>query len=427
MALFDDLDKQTWREHSRLARERSDLSASVEEALADETLPGNEWWDVEDLDNPGKLPENMPAEASGSAVIPPRISLQSRPIEAVSPGSPFMEMANRQSAEIAGGGEGPATASGQAPSELRGAVEQSEHVLLRLAHRITTSLASFGSVLQPSALVPQIEEAPAARNTISKSSETSLSEPPTASSQVDGIVTMKMYPSPPKTPVVVESRPLPAIPARPSRPAGRLGRTTKVHLKVAPKSDKIVEMRRPQLFEKAANAQPQPVEPPVARDQSQPASTAGSESEPLVGMLDTSGYIPAVKSTETPTMATTPETLAQASADLPTRGITPELQAPPAGAETSSRTTGTEIPAIAPQTSGMLFGSGQFEGGQADAVVSNAATQTNSVVVVTLAGDPGPVVVQYCSLQAGVGFTVHLSASAKRRTPFNYALLGPQN
>lgn len=46
-----------------------------------------------------------------------------------------------------------------------------------------------------------------------------------------------------------------------------------------------------------------------------------------------------------------------------------------------------------------------------------------SVVLVTLTGDPGPVVVQYVSLQPGRGFTVHLSAPAQRETPFHYAVL----
>nr|BBH92443.1 hypothetical protein KTA_06420 [Thermogemmatispora argillosa] len=46
-----------------------------------------------------------------------------------------------------------------------------------------------------------------------------------------------------------------------------------------------------------------------------------------------------------------------------------------------------------------------------------------SVVLVTLTGDPGPVVVQYVSLQPGRGFTVHLSAPTQRETPFHYAVL----
>jgi len=70
-----------------------------------------------------------------------------------------------------------------------------------------------------------------------------------------------------------------------------------------------------------------------------------------------------------------------------------------------------------------VSGSGKFESGQCDAAVANPHITTSSVVVVILTGDPGPVVVQYVSLQPGLGFTVHLSAPTKRITPFNYALL----
>jgi hypothetical protein len=43
--------------------------------------------------------------------------------------------------------------------------------------------------------------------------------------------------------------------------------------------------------------------------------------------------------------------------------------------------------------------------------------------VVVLTGHPGPVVVQYVSLDPGRGFTVHLSAPVEHTTPFNYAML----
>jgi len=70
-----------------------------------------------------------------------------------------------------------------------------------------------------------------------------------------------------------------------------------------------------------------------------------------------------------------------------------------------------------------LSGSGNFEIGQADVAVANTHITAASVVVVMLAGDPGPVVVQYISLQPTIGFTVHLSASTKHVTPFNYTII----
>ncbi len=73
-----------------------------------------------------------------------------------------------------------------------------------------------------------------------------------------------------------------------------------------------------------------------------------------------------------------------------------------------------------------IAGDGVFESGQSEVRVTNARITENSVIVVMLAGDPGPVVVQYVSLQPHYGFTVHLSAPAANMTPFNYALLSGQ-
>jgi hypothetical protein len=70
-----------------------------------------------------------------------------------------------------------------------------------------------------------------------------------------------------------------------------------------------------------------------------------------------------------------------------------------------------------------IAGSGQFERGQCDIAVAHPHVTPSSVVVVLLTGNPGPVVVQYVSLDPGRGFTVHLSAPVERTTPFNYAIL----
>ena len=72
---------------------------------------------------------------------------------------------------------------------------------------------------------------------------------------------------------------------------------------------------------------------------------------------------------------------------------------------------------------GTLSGSGVFEQGQKEVSITNAYITTTSVVVVTLVGDPGPVVVKYISLQPQLGFTVHLSAPAEVNSPFNYVVL----
>ncbi len=72
---------------------------------------------------------------------------------------------------------------------------------------------------------------------------------------------------------------------------------------------------------------------------------------------------------------------------------------------------------------GTLSGSWVFNQGQKEVSIANAHITTTSVVVVTLVGDPGPVVVKYISLQPQLGFTVHLSAPAEVDSPFNYVIL----
>jgi hypothetical protein len=68
-------------------------------------------------------------------------------------------------------------------------------------------------------------------------------------------------------------------------------------------------------------------------------------------------------------------------------------------------------------------GSGAFESGQCDVSVANTHVTSSCVVLVTLTANPGPVVVQYVSLQPQVGFTAHLTAPAAMRVPFNYVIL----
>ena len=70
-----------------------------------------------------------------------------------------------------------------------------------------------------------------------------------------------------------------------------------------------------------------------------------------------------------------------------------------------------------------LSGSGVFENQQSDVMVTNTHITSVSVVLVTLTTNPGPVVVQYISLQPGIGFTIHLTAPVAMRTTFNYVVL----
>jgi len=69
-------------------------------------------------------------------------------------------------------------------------------------------------------------------------------------------------------------------------------------------------------------------------------------------------------------------------------------------------------------------GTGKFECGQRDVTLSDPSVTASSVVLVTLTANPGPVVVQYVSLQPGRGFTLHLTAPTPTGAPFNYVVLG---
>lgn len=67
-------------------------------------------------------------------------------------------------------------------------------------------------------------------------------------------------------------------------------------------------------------------------------------------------------------------------------------------------------------------GTAKIEKGQSEVMIANAHIRSASVVIVVLTSDPGPVVVQYVTLQPEVGFTVHMSAPAQNLTTFNYRI-----
>ena len=72
---------------------------------------------------------------------------------------------------------------------------------------------------------------------------------------------------------------------------------------------------------------------------------------------------------------------------------------------------------------GALSGSGVVECGQQEVIMANKYVTASSIVLVMLTKDPGPVVVQYISLQPQVGFTIHLTAPAAMKASFNYVVL----
>lgn len=302
MAWFEESDEQKAQQwQSRVAQRRLDLSASVEEALGDSSSLEEEDWSDED-ENPRQV-----SSSHGTALIPPRLSLQSKPLPVV-----------RSQATVE-------------PINPAGKTVESGNIIARVAHRISTRLSAF-------------ERVP--RN---DGSTTALPMVP------GGYKERKEHPQ-------VKAGTIPA--ARPVEVATQIGdqrngakRTTKVRLQVVPKTDPTPGTR-------------ESVPPPcdVAINPTLPA------------INQTGGRI------ETP--PTTP----------------PASPTPYEYRQNRS-------------------GSGTFEAGQADVAVAQTDISPASVVVVMLTGDPGPVVVQYISLQPTIGFTVHLSAPTKNVTPFNYTIL----
>lgn len=78
-------------------------------------------------------------------------------------------------------------------------------------------------------------------------------------------------------------------------------------------------------------------------------------------------------------------------------------------------------PASSAPTS-LFCGNGVIEEGQEDVTIHNQRVSAQSVVTVMLAGNPGPVVVHYVSVQPRAGFTLHMSAPVSAPTPFTYAV-----
>ncbi len=94
MSQLDDIDEQQW--HARIARKRLDLSTSVEETLAENSFQEDEWLD--ELEGGGEI-NNSKHESQfdiqtgmgckkNLALIPPRLSLQSRSLPVVHADTP---------------------------------------------------------------------------------------------------------------------------------------------------------------------------------------------------------------------------------------------------------------------------------------------------------------------------------------------------
>jgi hypothetical protein len=341
MVRRDDVDVQQQQQwHRRAEQGRKKLSASVEDVLADRSIPEEPEEELADAE------ESDDRDAAG-VVIPPRLSLQSREMAIVPPQ-----------------GSGRETSAGEESEQDR---QGANRVLLEFARRVTSSLAALGMTRQPVARPPrspvtavlpaQPIRGPAEASAVSagsmeavrvsESGAASVAAPGPRASEAAGLQAMAQA----GRAAVAQQVGLGEPPSSPARTQQRLaGRTTRVRLEAAPRPAASTPAARSAFYESAFRPQPS----------SQPDE---------------------------------------------------------------SRAVRTSLPAELEQR-GWQSGQGTFARGQGEAAVSHPSINDASVVLVTLTGDPGPVVVHYVSLQPGKGFTVHLSAPTQREAPFRYVVLG---
>jgi len=304
--------------------------------------------------------EQVEVEKTGAgALIPPRLSLQSMPLPAVRPGG-FVESANRVQA-----------AMNQEMEQQPAPAEPGK--LSRFALRLTSSLAALGVMQESVPMLPPplLDES----HQMSRQRDASLL-PPAITTTTSRPETSAAHSQAVSATAIAQASVSPLEPAQAGyRPAGP---PAKVRLETA-----------------VIPATPKPTPPKERREEAREKS-AGSHPpvEVLSGRVsETSSRLPVVDRLQAETGVT--------SAHLPTVDVLNERAA----------------------THASLSGSGAFEGGQSDVRITHKDITASSVVLVMLTANPGPVVVQYISLQPQVGFTVHLTAPTTARTAFNYVIL----
>lgn len=421
MTWFDELDEQTqqqWR--SRIAKGRMELSASVEETLAEPAIDEDMWEDDEDeeddeVDNgdeedvkDGTPVIDIEPVSSERTIIPPRLSLQTKPMVALLPASPTPPVSSTPSVVPVQANAAP---SAVASDETREQNQQSHYtgqhtgVFSRLAQRLTSSLAAITTPFQPPVPTPQ----PPARETHIPMPSVQPQRYPDAGAQagVEGRVERPEV----AAPAIVRLLPASSLsqweaPREPSA-AGkqRPGYPTKVHLQAAPKGTAARPPANVRVKKEATSASHGHTEPIPMRK-----ALSAARSAPPTVKIPIAYQSPVVeKASAAPVLPVPPD---ESISKVTTNGRLPAILAP-------EKKAGEPLHPLLPIA---MFGSGSFEVGQEDAAVANQQIVGSSVVVVMLSSDPGPVVVQYISLQPGSGFTVHLSAPARTKATFNYVV-----
>ncbi len=359
MALHEDHDTQAKRYwQNRLARERLNISESVEETLAD-TSSQEQWFD--DEQKHASIEDSSPSNAE---LVPPRLSLQSKVLPSVRPAS-FVQSVT---AELAA-----QKIAAQEKEEHQ--KPQSTNILTRFAQRFTASLAAFGAAMQP--------DTPAWAPTRSENDDAQPQERYLSTvSPAYAIAPIESVQSHPAT--VIDA--IPATPSitspQPVKSKQRLaGHTAKVHLQMTPTS----------------SAAPEPEEKDIygwSRESKKPLR------EPLTVNVRLRESIQDAPRPDLPRVTTS-------HAGMPTQ----QEKRVEKGGILSPETSCTSF-----------FGTGAFESGQSELMVRNTHIVASGVVHITLTSNPGPTLVQYISLHPTVGFTLHLTAPVAAKTTFNYVV-----
>jgi hypothetical protein len=374
MALDKERSEQTqWYE--RIEQERQKLSASLEATLADTSLHEDEW-KAED----GQVKTRVD-DISKTALIPPRLSLQSKAMPAV-----------RSEGLVSGPSSTPAQTMKPGSEEVQRNASADSNVFMRLARRLTSSFTAFGGTVQSDTGTLPAQPAPSSgsravrRNAVVP--ETVERMPESKSTPVPA--------RPDRRTTVVEALPAPMVHALPAPefaqlPEGkrRLAGTAKVRLETTPV---------PAI----------PAAPPTKPTEGKKAESEDSREQRHQKESGGNSWKTAITKD---VMADAPyEEARKTSIELPIIGTLPR-----------------EVSATAVATSRQFFGKAIFESGQGDKMVEDVRITEGCVVLAMLVDDPGPVVVHYISLYPGLGFTIHLTAPASKQASFNYVILANES
>lgn len=377
MVLIEEHDEQnqkTWL--SRVARERQGISVSVEETLGDGTADDFVWLEEDGCGLTGFQPS-----VQDKALVPPRLSLQSRVVEAV-----------RSDADASSDARSYAVVPSGEVGERKPAIHGT-NVLMRFAQRLTSSFGVLNAAPQTPETFNRGQPVPPITMGLKASSLSSIAdiEVCTASTMA-GLLTKEGKTC------------FPGGNTQMRQGRQRLaGRTTKIRLEVVAGS-------------------------PATRNKARTVPALGAGLAPvdadrlLLGDVDNAGALDNVG--EVVGANTTGIHLTAIHAKREDSG------------SLSSSASGWDVPATGQHhvpantrmaekrvTQGALSGTGLFASGQSDVTIANVSVTAASVVLVTLTSNPGPVVVQYVSLQPQVGFTVHLTAPTALEAAFNYIIL----